>query len=1013
MGVHQLWDILGPTARPVRLESLSRKRLAVDASIWIYQFLKAVRDAEGNSIGPSHIVGFFRRICKLLYYGILPVFVFDGGAPALKRETLALRKKRREHQAESKRHTAQKLLAMQLHSSRSNKNNYYDNPMTSTDAPPPSKRFRKQDDFHLPTLYEFRTSDRDERVLRGEGVPHQDNYDFDIVDGININTVDPESKEFAQLAKETQYMILSHLRLKSRLRMGYRKEDLEDMFPDSYDFSRFQIKQVQKRNFYTQRLMEASGMSGDNTLSTHRVAGEQDREYQLVKSENGWTLSLGGKNSASSPIQLDEYGNEIKSNPSSSPIKSSPVKRSPSKLHSSPTKVVALSSDSEQRDADNLDAINQLYAQMNDSDEEKKEPSPTPAYIPKLTDFAPQTETYTEPPLKTETEDVQLKEENDDDDDFAFGSSLLAAPAQSKSNPSQDKIEEDDDDDDFEDVPLHEAQIDEVIIDNGSPKKTLDNEVKPKHDAGVPVGNATIEKTSAEAMSFEVEDNGQFDSEPIEVLQVDEKFEQGGDEVVEVDNGGSDSKPEKIETTSQSKPITLPPTEPLNPPDSTTVDSDDNESNLPQSSPVSRNPDWFSQDLNNPHMPRQTVASKEMTKPSTSSNADGLISWGEAQELLEDDDVEDSTFEADDIQEVDPAIEKLLPSSPAKEDLPSSELQAPAEVVDYEFEEEEEDEIAKNLAAEENLHEKFNQQMADTYRSTNKTSNSSIQAKQLLQEKIARAKRDSDEVTQNMVLDVQDLLSRFGIPFIVAPMEAEAQCAELQQLGLVDGIITDDSDCFLFNGTKVYKNMFNQTKYVECYQLPEIDDKLGLSRDKLIELALLLGSDYTEGIKGVGPVLAVEILAEFGDLKSFKEWYDRQLTTSLTSKPSDEQTKLQKTLATRVKTGKLSLPENFPDSVVIRAYTHPEVDRSKSPFKWGIPNLDRIRTFLMYNVNWSQERVDEIMVPLVQDLNRKKAEGTQSTLGEFFPQEYLSSKEINLGKRLKAATTKMTKRKKK
>lgn len=207
--------------------------------------------------------------------------------------------------------------------------------------------------------------------------------------------------------------------------------------------------------------------------------------------------------------------------------------------------------------------------------------------------------------------------------------------------------------------------------------------------------------------------------------------------------------------------------------------------------------------------------------------------------------------------------------------------------------------------------------------------------------------------------------------------------------------------------------MFNQTKYVECYQLPEIDDKLGLSRDKLIELALLLGSDYTEGIKGIGPVLAMEILAEFGDLKLFKAWYDRQLTTSLTSKPLDEQTKLRKTLATRVKTGKLSLPENFPDRVVMHAYTHPEVDRTRSPFQWGIPNLDRIRTFLMYNVNWSQERVDEVMVPLIQDLNRKKAEGTQLTLGEFFPQEYRSSKELTLGKRLKAATSKLAQRKKK
>ena len=48
----------------------------------------------------------------------------------------------------------------------------------------------------------------------------------------------------------------------------------------------------------------------------------------------------------------------------------------------------------------------------------------------------------------------------------------------------------------------------------------------------------------------------------------------------------------------------------------------------------------------------------------------------------------------------------------------------------------------------------------------------------------------------------------------------------------------------------------------------DLSTKMGLTRKKLIELALLLGSDYTEGIKGIGPVLAMEILAEFGDLKN-------------------------------------------------------------------------------------------------------------------------------------------------
>lgn len=114
MGVHGLWKILEPAHRPVKLETLARKRLAVDASIWIYQFLKAVRDQEGNALPNSHIVGFFRRICKLLFHGIRPVFVFDGGAPVLKRRTITGRKQRREGRTEDAARTAAKLLALQV-----------------------------------------------------------------------------------------------------------------------------------------------------------------------------------------------------------------------------------------------------------------------------------------------------------------------------------------------------------------------------------------------------------------------------------------------------------------------------------------------------------------------------------------------------------------------------------------------------------------------------------------------------------------------------------------------------------------------------------------------------------------------------------------------------------------------------------------------------------------------------------------------------------------------------------
>jgi DNA excision repair protein ERCC-5 len=139
------------------------------------------------------------------------------------------------------------------------------------------------------------------------------------------------------------------------------------------------------------------------------------------------------------------------------------------------------------------------------------------------------------------------------------------------------------------------------------------------------------------------------------------------------------------------------------------------------------------------------------------------------------------------------------------------------------------------------------------------------------------------------------MLRLFGIPYITAPMEAEAQCAELVSLGLVEGIITDDSDVFLFGGHRVFRNMFNQSKTVECYHASDLQRELGLDRDTLVRLAYLLGSDYVEGLPGVGPVVAMELVKEFqgsDGLHKFKDWWTKVQTGR--DKPEDNKSKFRK-----------------------------------------------------------------------------------------------------------------------
>ena len=72
--------------------------------------MKAMRDEKGEMVRNAHLLGFFRRICKLLFLRARPVFVFDGATPALKRRTVMTRRRHRENAQAKVRKTAEKLL---------------------------------------------------------------------------------------------------------------------------------------------------------------------------------------------------------------------------------------------------------------------------------------------------------------------------------------------------------------------------------------------------------------------------------------------------------------------------------------------------------------------------------------------------------------------------------------------------------------------------------------------------------------------------------------------------------------------------------------------------------------------------------------------------------------------------------------------------------------------------------------------------------------------------------------
>ena len=89
--------------KETKMEAMTGRTIAIDASMCLYQFLVAVRQGESqsnlsNASGEvtSHIQGFLSRTVKLLELGIKPAFVFDGKPPELKRQTLANRREKKD-----------------------------------------------------------------------------------------------------------------------------------------------------------------------------------------------------------------------------------------------------------------------------------------------------------------------------------------------------------------------------------------------------------------------------------------------------------------------------------------------------------------------------------------------------------------------------------------------------------------------------------------------------------------------------------------------------------------------------------------------------------------------------------------------------------------------------------------------------------------------------------------------------------------------------------------------------
>jgi len=151
-----------------------------------------------------------------------------------------------------------------------------------------------------------------------------------------------------------------------------------------------------------------------------------------------------------------------------------------------------------------------------------------------------------------------------------------------------------------------------------------------------------------------------------------------------------------------------------------------------------------------------------------------------------------------------------------------------------------------------------------------------------------------DSLTQPMIEDAKRVLGLLGISWVQAPQEGEAQAAHMAIRGDVWAANSRDYDSVLFGSPRLVRYVtisgkeFLPSKGVarplipELIELRKLLESLRITREQLIDLAILVGTDFNKGIKGVGPKTALKLIRAHGSLEGLPE----QLSSAIPENPN-------------------------------------------------------------------------------------------------------------------------------
>ena len=240
--------------------------------------------------------------------------------------------------------------------------------------------------------------------------------------------------------------------------------------------------------------------------------------------------------------------------------------------------------------------------------------------------------------------------------------------------------------------------------------------------------------------------------------------------------------------------------------------------------------------------------------------------------------------------------------------------------------------------------------------------------KALEEEKFEEAKKyaqGTSRLTKEMVEESKELLSAMGIPWIQAISEGEAEAAWMVKNGMCHASASQDYDSLMFGSPVLVRNLSitgrrkvpRQNRYVnvepEIIYLKETLDSLEVSREQLILIGLMEGTDFNEGVRGVGPKTGLKIVKEHSSLDTVKEYVKEKYDYTF-EKNIDE---------------------------VYEFFLNPPINQHIPKLEWKDANAEKVKKLLVEDHDFSEERVGNTLEKMMDVIKETES---QRTLGKWF-----------------------------